>query len=178
MTAGDGVGLTSRRTAGTGTDTTKRNRVGKPSIFRLETFFVVLLLVLGLSISFISWSYGFGNVSKPGPGLYPFFIGAAIAVLSVFLLVSELRSGDRKPLLDRNGAVTLILMTVTFCLWIIVMPFLGYVIVSLLATYAFCKIMRLEGWRKPLSVSAGTALAIYALFDYWLYIDLPRGILG
>jgi hypothetical protein len=26
-------------------------------------------------------------------------------------------------------------------------------------------------------VSGGTALFIWLLFDYWLYIDLPRGIL-
>ena len=82
------------------------------------------------------------------------------------------------PLFDRGGIKTFLLMTAAFCLWIIVMPFLGYVIVTLLATYAFCKIMKLEGWWKPLAVSAGTALFIYLLFDYWLYIDLPRGILG
>ena len=29
------------------------------------------------------------------------------------------------------------------------MPLLGYVVVTLLATYAFCKIMKLEGWWKP-----------------------------
>ena len=80
-------------------------------------------------------------------------------------------------MLDKEGAGTLALMTLTFCLWILAMPRLGYVVVSLLATYAFCKIMKLEGWRKPLAVSVGTALFIYALFDYWLYIDLPRGIL-
>ena len=38
--------------------------------------------------------------------------------------------------------------------------------------------MNLEGWLKPLSVSVGTALFIYFLFDYCLYIDLPKGILG
>jgi len=80
--------------------------------------------------------------------------------------------------LGREGIKTFLLMTATFCLWIAVMPFLGYVIVTLLATYAFCKIMRLEGWWKPLALSAGTALFIYLMFDSWLYIDLPRGILG
>jgi len=80
--------------------------------------------------------------------------------------------------LDRRGASTLILMTATFCLWIVAMPFLGYVVVTLLATIALCKIMMLEGWWKPLVVSVGTALFIYLLFDHWLYIDLPRGILG
>jgi hypothetical protein len=58
------------------------------------------------------------------------------------------------------------------------MPLLGYVIVTLLATLALCKIMLLEGWRKPLAVAIGTSLFIYLLFDHWLYIDLPRGILG
>ena len=145
---------------------------------RLEPFVVFLLLVLGLAISVISWGYGFGSLRQPGPGLYPFFIGVAIAVFSLFILISELRSGTSERVLDKQGAWTLALMTLTFCLWIVAMPLLGYVVVSLLATYAFCKIMKLEGWRKPLAVSAGTALFIYALFDYWLYIDLPRGILG
>lgn len=144
---------------------------------RLEPIFVFLLLVLGLAISVISWGYGFGALRQPGPGLYPFFIGAAIAVFSLFILISIVRSGTSGPVLDKEGARTLALMTLTFCLWIVAMPLLGYVVVSLLATYAFCKIMKLEGWRKPLAVSAGTALFIYALFDYWLYIDLPRGIL-
>jgi hypothetical protein len=65
-----------------------------------------------------------------------------------------------------------------FCLWILLMPLLGYVAVTLFATFGFCKVMKLEGWLKPLSISFGTTLFIYLLFDYWLYIDLPKGILG
>jgi hypothetical protein len=38
-------------------------------------------------------------------------------------------------------------------------------------------VMKLEGWVKPLVLSAATAIFIYLLFDYWLYIDLPRGFL-
>ena len=145
---------------------------------RLETIFVFFLLVAGLAICVIAWGYGFGNLAHPGPGLFPFFIGAAIGIFAFFILMAELRSRVSKSLLDRAGATTLILMTLTFCLWILAMPLLGYVIVTLVATYAFCKVLKLEGWRKPLAVSAGTALFVYLLFDYWLYIDLPRGILG
>ena len=110
--------------------------------------------------------------------MYPFFLGVAIAIFALFILISELRSDTIKVLLDGEGAKTLFLMTATFCLWIVAMPLLGYVVVTLLAAYAFCKILKLEGWRKPLAVSGGTALFVYLLFDYWLYIDLPRGILG
>jgi hypothetical protein len=136
------------------------------------------MLVLGIVIAVMSLGYGFGSFGRPGPGLYPFFIGTAIAVFAFFILVSELRSDTSKPVLDKDDAITLILMTATFCLWIVAMPLLGYVVVTLLAAYAFCKIMKLEGWWKPLAVAGGTALFIYLLFDYWLYIDLPRGILG
>jgi len=138
--------------------------MGKAARLRLATCFDFLMLVLGIVIAVVSWGYGFGSFGRPGPGLYPFFIGAAIAVFALFILISELRSDTAKPALDTKGAVTL--------------PLLGYVVVTLLAAFAFCKIMKLEGWWKPLAVSGGTALFIYLLFDYWLYIDLPRGILG
>ena len=146
--------------------------------FRLETLFVFFMLILGIIITVTSWGYGFGSLRRPGPGLYPVFIGVMICIFTLFILVSELRSKTSKPVLDSEGAKNLILMTVTFCLWIAAMPLLGYVVVTLLATYAFCKIMKLEGWWKPLAVSGGTTLFIYLLFDYWLYVDFPRGILG
>jgi hypothetical protein len=144
---------------------------------RLELLFNLFLILLGIVIVIISWRYGFGTFRRPGPGLYPFFIGTAILILSLFVTISELKSKTVPHLMDREGIKIFVLMTVTFCLWILIMPLLGYVIVTLLATYAFCKIMKLEGWWKPLAVSAGTAFFIYLLFDYMLYIDLPRGIL-
>jgi hypothetical protein len=113
--------------------------------FGLETGFVFLLLVLGLGISIVSRGYGFGTLQQPGPGLYPFLIGVAIAVLSLFVLTAQLKSEATTLPLDKEGAKTLVFMSLTFCLWIVAMPLLGYVVVTLLAAYAFCKIMKLVG---------------------------------
>ena len=145
---------------------------------RLETLFDLLLIVLGAGIVYVSHGYGFGSLARPGPGLYPAFLGAAIAVCALFAFLDQWRTAGEGAALERRGAVTLALMSATFCFWILAMPLLGYVIVTLLATGAFCKILQLEGWRKPLLIAGGTALFIYVLFDHWLYIDLPRGILG
>lgn len=150
----------------------------KTAIFRLETFFNLVLVVLGIAIVVISVHYGVGSLARPGPGLYPAFLGAAIALSAFFVLLAGLRPGAGSHRLDRRSGFILFFMSVTFCLWIVAMPWLGYVVVTLLATFAFCKIMQLEGWALPLAVSAGTALFIYLLFDHWLYVDLPRGILG
>jgi len=151
---------------------------GKKFQVDVEILFDFFLGILGAVIIVVSLAYGFGTFRRPGPGLYPFFIGGSIFVFSIVLLITELRSPLRAPLFDRGGIKTFLFMTAAFCLWIVVMPVLGYVLVTFLATCAFGKIMNLEGWWKPLAVSAGTALFIYLMFDYWLYIDLPRGILG
>jgi hypothetical protein len=47
-----------------------------------------------------------------------------------------------------------------------------------LATLSFSKILKLEGWRKPLLLSSGNTALSYLLFDYCLYLDLPRGFGG
>lgn len=143
----------------------------------LETLFDAALLGLGAVIAYVSWGYGFGNLARPGPGLYPFFLGAAIVVCSVAVIATRAHRTSGGQRLDRRDARILVTMTCTFCLWILAMPVLGYVLVTFITAYAFCKVLALEGWRKPLALSATTAAFVYLLFGHWLYIDLPRGIL-
>ncbi|HVX31389.1 MAG TPA: tripartite tricarboxylate transporter TctB family protein [Nitrolancea sp.] len=148
----------------------------KAPLIRYETLVDLVLLALGIVIVAVSFGYGFGTLDQPGPGLYPVFLGMMIAVTAFAILLSDLKSRIRLFAPDKESAKTIFLLLLTFCLWIVVMEWLGYVLVTVLATYAAAKIMKLEGWMKPLAVSLGTALLLYLLFDYWLYIDLPRGI--
>jgi putative tricarboxylic transport membrane protein len=152
--------------------------MGKTSKLPSGFFFDLCLPAAGIIIMVISLGYGFGTLKKPGTGLYPFFLGLSIAVFGTALLISELRAQIRFPLFKRGDLRIFVSMIAAFCLWILLMPLFGYLAMTLLAAFGFCKIMKLEGWRKPLSISVGTTLFIYLLFDYWLYIDLPRGILG
>jgi len=153
----------------------KESFVRKDNKFSLEIAFDLLLTLLGAIIIIVSLGYGFGSFRRPGPGLYPFFIGLFIFIFSGILSKSGLRSPAPLALLNQEGMKTFLLMIVFFCLWILIMPLIGYVVVTLLVTCGFCRVMKLEGWWKPISVSAGTTLFIYLLFDYWLYIDLPKG---
>jgi len=150
----------------------------KPKRFSLEIAFNSLLALLGVTTMMVSLGYGFGTFRRPGPGLYPFFIGLLITVFSASLLISDSKPKPRPVLFADQGGKTFLLMIGAFCLWILMMPLLGYVVVTLLVTFFFCRIMKLEGWWKPISVSTGTALFVYLLFDSWLYIDLPKGFWG
>ncbi len=146
--------------------------------FASETAFALLLSITGLIIVIISLGYGFGSFRRPGPGLYPFFIGLGVLVFSSILLVAGLKPKAHPVLFQMGEPRTFFFMLGAFCLWIVLMPLLGYVIVTLLTTGTICKIMRLEGWWKPVAISTGTAFFIYLLFAYWLYIDLPLGLFG
>ena len=151
--------------------------MSKSKPFPLELTFDFILAALGIIIAFASLKYGFGTLRTPGPGLFPFFLGIGLLIFSLAILISEFRTQVRSTVLNREDSKTLFSMIFVFCVWILAMPLLGYVFVTVLVTYGICKIMNLEGWWKPLSVSVGTALFIYLLFDYGLYIDLPKGIL-
>jgi putative tricarboxylic transport membrane protein len=152
--------------------------MSKRKPFPLEMTFDVILVLLGVVISLTSLQYGFGTLRTPGPGLFPFFLGLGVLISGLVLVMAEFRTQIRSASLNREDVKPLLSMILAFCVWILVMPFLGYVFATVLSTYGICKIMNLEGWWKPLSVSVGTALFIYFLFDYCLYIDLPKGILG
>ena len=150
----------------------------KPPKWSPMVLFDLGLPAVGVIILLISLNYGFGTWKKPGPGLYPFFLGFSLAFFGLLHVLSGLRGHIPILPLQRGDLRIFFSMAAAFCLWILLMPLLGYVAVTLFATFGFCKVMKLEGWLKPLSISFGTTLFIYLLFDYWLYIDLPKGILG
>ena len=152
--------------------------MGRTKGWQPEKMAHLILALMSCAIIALSIHYGFGTFRRPGPGLFPFFVGLLMLVVSLILLFQTAKSKSREPLLNRDGIRTFLFMIGTLVLWIITMPYLGYPVVTLMATFSIGKIMKLEGWIKPASLAVGTALFIYILFDYFLYIDLPRGILG
>jgi putative tricarboxylic transport membrane protein len=146
--------------------------------YRSERIAYSVLSIMGVLVILTSLSYGLGTLRKPGPGVYPFCIGLLILPLSLYLLIVSLRSATKGPTLSREGIKTLLSFMGACIFWILAMPVLGYVIVTLVTAFILGKIMKLEGWLKPLFLSVGLAIFVYLLFDLWLYIDLPRGILG
>ena len=144
-----------------------------------EGLFNIVQIILGLVIMILSTQLGIGSPEKPGSGLFPFFCGFLIFVLAVLIMFRKEKTEKHvKVLSGRYAKNNLALMIITFILWILLMPFLGYLLVTFLGTYSFSKIMKLEGWQKPLILSIGTMVFCYFLFDYYLYLDLPRGFLG
>lgn len=131
-----------------------------------------------IAIMIISTSYGLGTLAQPEPGLYPFAVGLFIFPFSLLLFIASLKRATKGPIIDGRETAIFLAFIGACLFWILAMPWLGYVVVTLIVVFALSKIMKLEGWVKPLLLSTATALFVYLLFDVWLYIDLPRGIWG
>jgi hypothetical protein len=69
-------------------------------------------------------------------------------------------------------------LMIPFILWMILIPLFGYVVMTFICTFSLSKVLGLKGWLNPLGLSLGTTGLCYILFDYFLYLDLPRGLLG
>ena len=149
--------------------------------FVLEAIFNFAILILGIVVIVGSVQLGFGSLKQPGAGLFPFLAGVTIVVAEFVVIVSFIFQKRRQHpafLLDKSAFKTLAALTAILVGWIVLMPFLGYILVTFAAVLTFAKLLGLEGWMKPLALSAGTSLAIHVLFDRLLYLDLPRGLLG
>ena len=156
-----------------------RLQMEKKSRYQHEFIFILASMILGFYVLFGSIRIGFGTLEEPEAGVFPFLAGLLIIIPTILTVILKQKPIKQELLFkNRRGIKIFSLMALIFFLWIIVMPCLGYVIVTLLAALCFSKILGLEGWLKPLILSIGIGFFIYLLFDYWLYIDLPRGILG
>jgi putative tricarboxylic transport membrane protein len=142
-----------------------------------ELFFSGLLFILGLLIMVSSMQIGFGRLTKPGPGLFPFICGLILCVQSVILtFFRQKNERERENVLSHPGAPAQFLwMLVSFILWILLMPVLGWLPLTFLITLAIAKIMRMKGWMKPLFLAGANTAFSYLLFGYLLAIDLPNG---
>jgi hypothetical protein len=143
---------------------------------RGESILNLILILCGLAIMIFALRMGFGIMKRPGSGLFPFFCGLIIFLANAILLGKK--SQWSRSLFDRQERNKFIWMIVPFVVWILLMPIFGYILITFLSTLLLAKILRLEGWRKPLILSLGTTALSYLLFGYYLYLDLPRGMLN
>ena len=143
-------------------------------------YLLLILLLLAAAVLAVWHAVDLGLVShgQPGPGLFPFVAGATM--LSALTILAAGVLYERRPTVEfslAGGELRKVVAVVgVMALWIIVMPWLGYVVVTFAGVIALARLFGLRGWREALLLAVFTSLAVYVMFDWLLYLDLPRGI--
>ena len=142
-----------------------------------EIILNILAMILGLLVMGLSWQLGLGSLAKPGTGLAPLLAGGVIFISALLLVAFQRKTQQDAPSFHPQEKKTYLLMTVVFLGWMLALPLLGYILGTFLATFSLAKVMKIPGRLRPFLLSIGTTFFCYFLFDFWLYMDLPRGIL-
>ena len=119
-----------------------------------------------------SLKLGLGQLTQPGPGLWPFVVSVVITILSVVLALTGRRGTDTEKF-SRASVMTAIAV-LTLVLLAFLLPLIGFEIPSLLLTFVWLRFLGKESWRSSIAISVGTVAAFYLLFVVLLQIPLPR----
>jgi putative tricarboxylic transport membrane protein len=118
----------------------------------------------------------------PGAGFLPFWLGAAMAILSIILLVNATRepaqASGRSPF-PKGRAVLSILMTVgALAAFISLLETLGFLLSIALLTAFLLRVVEQEGWLMSATVAVANSAGLYVIFQMLLGVSLPKSIFG
>lgn len=149
----------------------------------IDRIFAVALLVLGLYIVRNAVEYGYMSGATPGPGFFPLWVGAGLAVLSVVNLARSLMGVERlDAVFDVVGlwkTLGIVAATVAF---ILLTPVVGMLLGSGLLIPAVAFIIRPRGSRTfaltVLAIALAFPIVCHFLFGVYLRVPIDRGALG
>jgi len=147
-----------------------------------DTMGGVIWTILGIALGIGSLRLGFGTFHKPGPGFMPLLTGCLLTLLGLLLTLLHIRkhsieSGDKNGVSLKSfwgkGAFSL---AASF-LYVFLLDPLGFVLATFLLIFSLLKIMGTRKWVTPILISIVTVGVSYFIFEVWLRINFPKGIL-
>ncbi|MBL8670971.1 MAG: tripartite tricarboxylate transporter TctB family protein [Alphaproteobacteria bacterium] len=134
---------------------------------------------IGGAICWGAAGLGLGSARQPGPGLFPFVLGAGIVLLATWHAVANLVAAPAEAPPDRHANLGQVAMVVgLLCFFAIAIEPAGFVACAFVFFSAMFRVLSRRGWPFAVIASALATGSIYLLFDVWLRVNLPRGSWG
>jgi len=144
---------------------------------RSALFFVVLATAICVE----SIRLGPGSFSNPGPGLLPLGCGLFLGFLGIVQVAVSMKGFKGvQTLLWKPGTRwrCLISIPVSLIAYAFLLDILGFHLITFFWTGFMCRGVGGMGWRSTLITSVATTFLSYLLFEYFLSVRFPGGILN
>jgi putative tricarboxylic transport membrane protein len=152
------------------------------------------LAVILFGAVFLSYTarYPLDTWESPGPAVFPLILGALLTILGAGQLIRALWKSARKDhrekqrdggrsmresLLRKSGEGKALRMIAVFILYLLMMQWIGFFVSTFLFGTITSRLTETRGWGRPIALSTGITLFCYLLFEVWLKLSFPRGIL-
>jgi putative tricarboxylic transport membrane protein len=153
-----------------------------------------LVLILFSAIFLIyTTRYPLDTWESPGPAVFPLILGAVLLILAAWQLIRALLSpktsgqagaamGRRIDALktflrDNQGEAKVLSLAAMLILYILMMQWIGFFVSTFLLVIFSSRLMEARDWGKPIALAAGVGIFCYLLFEVWIKLSFPRGIL-
>lgn len=143
-----------------------------------------LLLALATAWILASAQFRYGSLLSPGPAFLPMNLGVAMAAISAWGLVKQLRASrreqshavviDRSPADGHRGKVAATIVATV--LFVLVLRRAGFFVSMTALMVAYLMIGSLQ-WYKALALGVAGTLAAWAIFELALGLPLPGSLL-
>lgn len=138
-------------------------------------------LVVGIAIAVSSLKYGFGDFISPGAGFITFFAGAILSLLAIVLLISSVRSREPRKglrvLWEGREVGKVLYVIILLTVYTLTMKFLGFLIATFILLIFLFRIKAAYSLLKIIIMSLLITTGAYLVFQVWLQVQLPQGIL-
>lgn len=142
----------------------------------------VNLFLLALSVFYLSYSlthYKLGTARMPKEGFLPMLLGVGAVLLSAYLTAQAFANrGDAQNAKFPISWLRFAGLTGISLFYALTLTKIGYLIDTFAFLFVVLKLARVDGWVKPLVISALTSVVFYVVFKVALGVMLPAGFLG
>lgn len=149
-------------------------------MYRDDVYASLLFLLFTVFFGIEAFNYPIGSsLRKVGPGFFPLSCLALLAVFSVILLIRsaiDWRRNFRAPW-PRSAAPALIVLSSIFAYGFI-LPWLGFFFTTFLFSFVLYWYGYPRRWWLSILGAALTSILAVLVFEIWLKIQFPRGLIG
>jgi putative tricarboxylic transport membrane protein len=132
----------------------------------------LLLLALGVAALVTAWGMGLGELTAPGPGLWPAVVAALLTGTAAALLFLD-PAEDYEPW--TSGTARIGAGLVGLGLFVLLFVTIGFVIPAFLLLTAWLRFFGDESWRMALVLGVAGALVLHLVFVIALGVPFPAG---
>ena len=141
-------------------------------------------IAVGLTFCIGSLEFGFSRMGTIGGGFFPFLAGMILISLSFILLVTALAGKkNNEPVKEKflpqpDSWKKLLLALLALFTYVLVLKYLGFFLTTFLFMIFLLRFIEPQRWPVVLTAAILTSAAAHIVFNLWLKVQLPTGILG